>query len=149
MRVADSCTRLEDALAIAALYRCLVRLAVRTPQLNRDLTGASRALVAENLWRAQRDGVHAHFIEEAAAAALPFRAHLESIFDRIAEDADALGCRPEVEHAREIARAGTSADHQIAIFEKARKQTRRPSEALSAVVDWLASTTAGSSSPES
>ncbi len=149
MRVADSCTRLEDALAIAALYRCLVRLAVRTPQLNRDLTGASRALVAENLWRAQRDGVHAHFIEEATAAALPFGAHLEAILDRIAEDADALGCRPEVERAREIARAGTSADHQLAIFEKARNQTRRPSEALAAVVDWLASTTAGSSSPES
>ncbi len=28
LRVADSCTRLEDTLAIAALYRCLVRGAV-------------------------------------------------------------------------------------------------------------------------
>ena len=29
LRVADSCTRLEDTLAVAALYRCLVRRAVR------------------------------------------------------------------------------------------------------------------------
>ena len=43
----------------AALYRCLVRLVHRRPDMHADLTGASRAIVAENLWRAQADGVRA------------------------------------------------------------------------------------------
>ncbi len=100
LRVADSCTRLEDALAIAALYRCLVRLAVRRPDLNRGLTGASRALVSENLWRAQRDGVHASFIDEPSGTAMPFATYLDAVIAEIAEDAEALGCEPEIERAR-------------------------------------------------
>ena len=34
LRVADSCTNLDDTIAIAALYRCLVRHLVRVPHLN-------------------------------------------------------------------------------------------------------------------
>jgi glutamate---cysteine ligase / carboxylate-amine ligase len=56
LRIADSCTRLDDTLTVAALYRCLVCLADRRPELHRELTGASRAIAVENLWRAQRDG---------------------------------------------------------------------------------------------
>ena len=65
LRVADSCTSLEDTIAIAALYRCLVRLAVRKPEWNQGSTAVSRALVSENPWLAQRDGIRASFIDEA------------------------------------------------------------------------------------
>ncbi|MFC7553983.1 YbdK family carboxylate-amine ligase [Pseudoroseomonas wenyumeiae] len=71
LRVADACTRLEDTIAIAALYRCLVRCADRRPELNRGMTGTSRALVAENLWRAQRDGARAMLIDEAKGRRCP------------------------------------------------------------------------------
>ena len=64
LRVADSCTSLDHTLAVAALWRCLVRLADRRPDLHRGLTGASRAIAAENLWRAQRDGTRAALIDE-------------------------------------------------------------------------------------
>ncbi len=142
LRVADSCTRLEDTLAIAALYRCLVRLAVRRPELNQGLTGASRALVSENLWRAQRDGVHASFLDEERGAVMPFAAHLDAILAEIAEDADTLGCRPEIERARAIASEGTSADRQLAVFASAQGETADTNGALAAVVDWIAGTTA-------
>lgn len=142
LRVADSCTRLEDTLAIAALYRCLVRLAVRRPELNRGLTGASRALVSENLWRAQRDGVQASFLNEKSGAMVPFTTYLDALLADILEDADALGCRPEIERARVIAKEGASADHQLAVFASARKETADVNEALAAVVDWIAGTTA-------
>ncbi len=141
MRVADSCTRLDDTLAIAALYRCLVRLVVRTPQLNRNLTGASRAFAAENLWRAQRDGIRASFIDEETGTAVPFAAHLDAILTHVAEDADALGCQPEVDRTRAIAATDTSADRQLAIFGEARARSGRPGEALAAVVDWIAGAT--------
>ncbi len=143
LRIADSCTRLEDTLAIAALYRCLVRLADRQPDLNRGLTGASRAIAAENLWRAQRDGVRASIIDEGPGVAVPFASHLDATLALVAEDADALGCQREVARARGIAAEGTSADRQLSTFTEARGRGLAEREAVGAVVDWLAETTSG------
>ncbi|HJS85143.1 MAG TPA: carboxylate-amine ligase [Acetobacteraceae bacterium] len=144
LRVADSCTRLRDTIAIAALYRCLVRLLDRRPDLNRGLTGASRALAAENLWRAQRHGVRASLIDEASGAAVPFASHLEATLALVGEDADALGCRGEVAASRAIVAEGTSADRQLAVFAEARGRGLAERDALGAVVDWLATATGGS-----
>ena len=141
LRVADSCTRLDDTLAIAALYRCLVRLAVRKPELNRGLTGASRALVSENMWRAQRDGVHGSFLDGESGTMMPFATYLDAILADVVEDVDALGCQPEIERTRVIAREGASADQQLAVFASARRETADTSGALAAVVDWIAGTT--------
>ena len=138
LRVADSCTRLADTLAIAALYRCLVRLCLRRPDLNAAPTGASRGLAMENLWRAERDGVHAALIDEAAEAAVPVRACVERLLDLVAEDAAALGCAAQVAHALTIATCGSSADGQIAVYEKALAAGDGRRKALSRVVDWLA-----------
>ena len=138
LRVADSCTKLDDTLAIAALYRCLVRLAVRKPEWNRGLTGVSRALASENLWRAQRDGIRSSFIDEASGAAIPFATCLNTMLEEVAEDADALGCRAEVEQGRDIVQRGTSSDRQLALFREASE-----AEAMVAVVDWIAETTVG------
>lgn len=142
LRVADSCTRVGDTIAIAALYRCLVRLVDRRPELNRGLTGASRAIAAENLWRAQRYGVRASLIDEASGAAVPFASYLETTLGLVREDADALGCREEAEASRVIAAEGTSADRQLAVFAEARGRGLPGRDALGAVVDWLAATTA-------
>ena len=141
LRVADACTRLGDTIAIAALYRCLVRLADRRPELNRGLTGASRGLANENLWRAQRDGVQARLIDEASGEAVPFAAHLDGVLALVAEDAAALGCAAELAAARGIAAGGTSADRQGEVFAGARGRGLAEREALGLVVDWIAETT--------
>ena len=57
LRVADSCTRLDDALAIAALFRCLVRALDRDRALNAGFDRVGRAITAENKWHAQRHGM--------------------------------------------------------------------------------------------
>ncbi len=143
LRVADSCTLLAHTLAIAALYRCLVRLADRRPEWNRGLTGASRALVAENLWRTQSDGVRAELIDVFTGEARPFAACLHAVLEEVAEDADALGCAGEAAVARDIVAGGTSADRQAAAFDAARGRGLDEREATGAVVDWLARATAG------
>jgi glutamate---cysteine ligase / carboxylate-amine ligase len=142
LRVADSCTSLDHTLAVAALWRCLVRLADRRPDLHRGLTGASRAIAAENLWRAQRDGARAALIDEESGAAVPVGEHLERTLALVAEDADALGCVAEAAAARAIVALGTSADRQVAAFAAARARGLADSDALCAVIDWLASVTA-------
>lgn len=140
LRIADSCTRLSDTLAIAALYRCLVRHLLRRPRLNADLSVSDRAIATENMWRAQRYGIHGGLIAPESRSMRPVPEILEALIDQLADDAAALGCSTDLAACRDIIAEGTSADLQLAIFEEARVREGQAA-ALAAVVDWLASET--------
>ena len=55
----------------------------------------------------------------------------------------ALGCLPEIEHARTIVARGTSADRQVACFERLLAQGASRGDALTGVVDHLIRETVG------
>jgi carboxylate-amine ligase len=139
LRAPDCCTRVEDSVAIAALYRALARRLVRNPWLNWDLTPVSRAIVVENNWRAQRYGVTGTFVDEISGA-ITVGGQLDHVLEQVRRDADALGCVAEVEHCRKIVSVGTSADAQLAVFEQAQDHKGR-GDALRAVADWIAQAT--------
>ena len=141
LRVADSCTRLDDTLAVAQIYRCLIRLLDRRPEIHAGLTGASRGFVMENLWRAERDGTHATLIDETAERSVSVSDAIDALLDLIAEDAAALGCASQVAHAKVIARTGSSAVGQLAVYENAIRSGSGEGAALRAVIDWLAGET--------
>src|SRR5690349_22279260 len=67
LRAPDSCTRLDDVVAIAALYRCLVRHLYFNSEVNADLDAVDRAIALENKWRAQHLGVEASFVSPGGA----------------------------------------------------------------------------------
>jgi carboxylate-amine ligase len=143
LRVADSCTRLEDAIAIAALFRCLTRALDRDRALNAGFDRVGRAITEENKWHAQRYGIHATFVDPFARSPLSADEWLDQVVDLIAPDAVALACEPEIHHLRKILAEGTSADRQMDIFATARAAGAKRLMALKAVVDWAAATTAG------
>ena len=60
-----------------------------------------------------------------------------ALIDLVGADAEALGCRSEVLQARRIAREGTSADRQRAVYQGALAAGAEPREALCAIVDAL------------
>jgi glutamate---cysteine ligase / carboxylate-amine ligase len=141
LRAPDCCTRMEDAVAIAALYRATVRHLYFNDRLHADLDVVSRALCVENKWRAQRYGVQGTFV--SADGALAVGQVLDNLIDRLLLDADALGCMNELMHCREIVTRGTSADEQLRVFSES--GTDGGSEAaFRAVSSWIASTTIGS-----
>lgn len=142
LRVADSCTRLEDGLAIAALFRCLTRALDRDRALNAGFDRVGRAITQENKWHAQRYGVGAVFVDPFARSPLSTREWLDQVADLIAPDVTALNCEPEIRHLDEIVAKGTSADRQREIFAAARAGGAKRLMALKAVVDWAAATTA-------
>ena len=92
LRVADSCTRLDDAVAIAALFRCLVRALDRDRALNAGFDRVGRAITQENKWHAQRYGIAATFVDPFSRSPLTLAQWLDQVLDFIAEDVDALGC---------------------------------------------------------
>ncbi|CAA0086765.1 Putative glutamate--cysteine ligase 2 [Starkeya nomas] len=138
LRAPDSCTRVEDSVAIAALYRALVRHLVRNPGLNAGIDAVDRAIASENKWRAQRYGIHGSFVDRGAREAVPVAQAVETLIDQLRDDAQALGGGEELEHLRTILGGGTSADVQIAVYQEAAHRTGNRNEALNAVKTWLA-----------
>jgi carboxylate-amine ligase len=144
LRAPDSCTLLEDAIAIAALYRTLARHLDRDRGCNADLDAVGRAIIVENKWQAQRHGIHATFA--GAHGAVTVGEMLEQVIADTAPDAEVLGCTAQIARCREIVGSGTSADFQLALFE-ARRRCGRDS-ALRAVTDWIATATLQSAGDE-
>jgi len=142
MRIADSCTSLEDALSIAALFRCLLRRLWRLKRANQRWRVYARMLVGENRWRAQRYGTDRGLVDFGRGAVVPYADLLEEIIALVAEDARHFGCEAEVLHARNILARGTSAHRQLAVFERALANGAGQAQALCAVVDWLIAETA-------
>jgi glutamate---cysteine ligase / carboxylate-amine ligase len=138
LRAPDSCTRVEDSLALAALYRATARALTFNPWLNWDLTSVDRALVVENKWRAQRYGVDGTMVDIGGNGAISVAEMLDQLIGQVRDDAEALGCLEEVMHCRTIVGAGTSADAQLAVFEKAQGRNDTRGDALRAVTDWIA-----------
>jgi len=148
LRIADSCTRLDDAVAIAALFRCLVRALDRDRNLNASFDRVGRAITQENKWHAQRYGIAATFVDPFARCPLTLRGWLDQVFDFIAEDIAAFDCAAEIACIARILAEGTSADRQIDIYSKAKAGGRRRLTAIKDVVDWAAATTRATAAPE-
>ena len=115
LRAPDCCTLIDDAIAIAALYRTLVRHLYYNP------------------WRN-----HGTFVTEEGAVTVGEM--LERVIEETAADAEALGCAEEIAHCRKIVGGGTSADTQLAVFKEERERSNRK-EALQAVTDWIVGAT--------
>lgn len=141
LRAPDSCTRVEDAVAISALYRALVRYLVRNPGHNAHIDTVDRAIANENKWRAQRYGIHGSFVDRIEKRAVPVPDAVEELIFMVADDAEALQSLDGLMHLRTIASAGTSADVQLAVYQEAQHRTGSRGEALNAVKTWLAQTT--------
>ena len=136
-RICDVSPRLETALTIAALIRSLTRMLWRLRQKNQRWRLYDNFLIAENRWRAQRYGVREGLIDFGAHQIIPFSQAIDEIIELISEDAEALGCMAEVEHARTILDQGTSSDRQRAVFEDALEAEYDRDEALKRVVRHL------------
>ena len=137
MRITDSCTTLDDALAIAALYRCLLRMLWRLKRENQRWRIYARMLIDENRWRAQRYGFDQGLVDFGRGAIFPYAELLDEMLALVEPDAQYFGCLAEISHTRAILARGTSAHRQLAVFERALAEGVSHTEALVAVVDWL------------
>jgi carboxylate-amine ligase len=133
LRAPDCCTRLDDTIAIAALYRVLARFLYAHTEHNAGLDVVDRALAVENKWRAQRYGVQGTFVTRSGAVAVGEM--LGRMLELVTPDAEALDCVEQVERCRAIILEGTSADAQIRIFTE--NQHEGAEIALHKVTQWI------------
>lgn len=141
MRIADVCTRLEDALAIAALYQCLVATLVANPEMGKARSSHTRRLIDENRWRAKRDGVKAEFILETSNEVVPVAKVVSDLMSACGEQIDRLGAAAALKPIERILSEGTSAQQQLKIYNDSRAAGDDSLEALLKVIQWLIATT--------
>ena len=137
MRVTDLPTKMEDTIAVASMYVCLLRMLWRLKLENRRWRSYANFLLSENLWRAQRYGVSDRLIDFGRGELVAFPDLLEELVELVRPDAEALDCVAEVEHTRTICERGSSADRQLAVYHGALQEGATEDEALKAVVDTL------------
>ena len=139
LRICDCCTRVEDAVAIASLYRCLVRAMTR--QTDVAFNAMERAIARENIWQAQRGGTHARFLDAKTGALKSVADTLDAAAALCEQDAVALGCVEWIVRAKSIAVSGSSADRQLDAFADAQVASADTDTAMRAVVAHLAAET--------
>jgi len=139
-RVCDICTRVDDAVCIAAIFQAIVAKLWKLRRDNLTFRLYPLTLISENKWRAVRYGVDGKLIDFARQTEVPVRDLVHELIDWFLDDVlDDLGTRSEVEHAETILSEGTSADRQLAVYEETGD--------LKAVVDHLIAETAAAIRP--
>ncbi|MGI9373470.1 MAG: carboxylate-amine ligase, partial [Hyphomicrobiales bacterium] len=124
------------------LYMCITRMLFRLRGKNQRWRHYQNFLIDENRWRAQRYGVEEGLIDFGRGELVPYANLLDELLGLVEEDAKALNCMAEINHLRDIAANGTSADRQLRTYNEALTGGKSQDEALKAVVDMLIEETA-------
>lgn len=136
-RIADAATTVDEAVCIAALFQAVVAKLIRLRQNNMAWRIYRRELINENKWRAVRYGVTGQLIDFGKEEEVPYSDLIDELIDLLDDVLDELGSREAVEYARFIARNGSSADRQLAVYQASLSAGATEREALMAVVDHL------------
>jgi carboxylate-amine ligase len=134
-RVCDVCTRVDEAVCIAAILQAIIAKLWKLRRDNMTFRVYPQTLIEENKWRAVRFGLDGNLIDFGKEIDLPARTLIRELIEWFIDDVvDDLGSRKEVEYAFRILDGGTSADRQLATY--------RSTGSFEAVVDQLIQETA-------
>ncbi|MEO8957212.1 MAG: carboxylate-amine ligase [Ktedonobacteraceae bacterium] len=118
-RICDVCTRVDEAICIAAIFQAIVAKLWKLRRDNLTFRVYPHDLVEENKWRAVRYGLDGKLIDFGKQEERPARELIREMIEWFIGDViDELGSRKEVEYAYRILQEGSSADRQLATFQQ-------------------------------
>jgi carboxylate-amine ligase len=119
-RFADVCTRVEEAVCLAALLQAIVLKLWKLRRDNMTFRVYPSELIEENKWRAVRYGLDGRLIDLGRETEVPARDLIRELVEWfIADVVDELGSRAEIEYVYRILESGSSADRQLAAYRDA------------------------------
>jgi carboxylate-amine ligase len=133
-RICDIPTRVDDTIAIAALFQAIVAKLNVLTEGNLGFRIYHRRLILENKWRAIRYGLDGMMLDLGKQKEVPARDLIRELLDFVDDVVDPLDSRKEIEHIHTILERGTSADEQLRVFEESGGD-------FNAVVDMLITNT--------
>src|SRR5215469_14140755 len=115
-RICDVVTRVDEAIAIAALIQAIVVKLYRLHTKNMGFRIYHRALIEENKWRAARWGVEGKLIDFGKGEEVPMRALGKELLEFVDDVVDELGSREALEPIRAILRDGSSRSEELQVY---------------------------------
>jgi glutamate---cysteine ligase / carboxylate-amine ligase len=116
-RMCDVATKVEEAVAIAALTQAIIVKLHRLYERNLSFRLYPRPLIEENKWRAARYGIEGKLIDFGKEAEVPMRALAMELLEFVDDVVDDLGSRSAVEYVNTILNEGTSAERQLRVYQ--------------------------------
>ncbi len=117
-RICDIPTRVDDTIAVAALFQAIVAKLYVLIDKNLGFRLYHRRLIQENKWRAVRYGLEGKLLDLGKQKEVPVKDLIRELLDFVDDVLDDLGSRKEVEHIHTILERGTSADEQLRVWEE-------------------------------
>ena len=117
-RICDVATRVDEAIAIAALIQAIVVKLHKLYTQNMGFRTYHRALIEENKWRAARYGIEGKLIDFGREAEVPMRELMYEMLNLIDDVVDDLGSRSAVDYIHTILNEGTSAERQLRVYQQ-------------------------------
>lgn len=117
-RISDIPTRVDDTIAVAALFQAIVAKLSIMIDKNWGFRLYHRRLIQENKWRAVRYGLDGKLLDLGKQKEVPVKDLIRELLDFVDDVLDDLGSRHEVEHIHTILERGTSADEQLRVYEE-------------------------------
>jgi len=117
-RMFDTTTKVEEAVAIAALTQAIIVKLHRLYTHNQSWRIYRRALIEENKWRAARYGIEGKLIDFGREAEVPMRDLMYELLDLIDDVVDDLGSRSAIDYIHTILNEGTSAERQLRVYQQ-------------------------------
>jgi carboxylate-amine ligase len=133
IRVCDAQTRLESVAGIVALVQSLTATFGAEFDREGQLPVEPITLIAENKWRAARDGLSAKLIDLTNDAERSAPDAVRALVERCAPAAAELGCERELAEVERTLARGSGAAEQLRVYEE--------TESLLAVAKWVAQET--------
>lgn len=115
-RICDIPTRVDDTVAIAALFQAIVAKLTKLIEKNLGFRLYRRMLIQENKWRAVRWGIDGKMIDFGKQKEVPTRDLILELLDFVDDVVDELDSRKEIEHIHTILERRTSAEEQLRVF---------------------------------
>ena len=132
-RICDCTTRVNEVIAIAALIQSLVAKLIKLRRLNQSWRTYRSSVIAENKWRAIKDGVKGNLMDFGKQTEVSVNELAGELIELIDDVLDPLGTRKDVEYIFTLLKEGSSADRQLSCYDR--------TDSLEAVVDQLSEET--------
>ena len=115
-RIFDVVTRVDEAVAIAALTQAIVVKLHRLYTSNMGFRMYHRALIEENKWRAARWGIEGKLIDFGKQIEVPMGILAEELLEFVDDVLDDLGSRTALQPIHRMVTQGTSAERQLHVY---------------------------------
>ena len=132
-RICDIPMRVDETIAIAALFQAITAKLYRLGSGNLTFRPYRRALIMENKWRAARWGLHGRLVDFGKEEEVEVKSLIAELLEFIDDVLDELGSRQEIATVQQIMKMGTGAERQLKVY--------RDTGDLKAVIDFVVAET--------